>query len=104
MKLEVHTFDPDLLSSLMGSEAVREGDSLTLDHARLIYERTFARRVKVFPSIIHFTVEVGDDKGACAVVEWLFSHVGKMNLEKIVVEYKDVRMDAEEMRRTLCPP
>ncbi len=105
MKLEVHTFDPELLNVLMGRDEVQEGDSLILgEDAHLRYERTFSRRVKTFPRILHFTVEVGTDKGACAVVDWLFSRIGRRNLEKIVVEYRDVRMDSEEMRRSLCPP
>jgi hypothetical protein len=105
MKLEVHTFDPELLNLLMGKDEVLEGDSMTLnENALLKYERTFSRKVKAFPRILHFTVEVGNDEGACAVVDWLFNQVDKRNLEKIVIEYRDVRMDAEEMKRLLCPP
>ncbi|MGE5379396.1 MAG: hypothetical protein ACM3L5_00815 [Candidatus Saccharibacteria bacterium] len=102
MKLEVHTFDPELINILMGREPVREGDELLLSGgARLVYERTFARRVKHFPLIIHFSVNVDSDQGACDVVKWLFDRVGKRNLEKIVVEYQDVRMDAEQMKYLL---
>lgn len=102
MRLEVHTFDPELLAILMGREDVREGEELSLsDDARLRYERTFSRRVKHFPLILHFSVDVGSDAGACEVVNWLFERVGKRNLEKIVVEYQDARMDAEQMRDLL---
>lgn len=102
MKLEVHTFDPELIAALMGKEDVSDGDELDLsDQAHLRYERTFARRVKHFPLILHFTVEVGSDQGACEVVAWLFERAGKRNLEKILVEYQDARMDAEQMRDLL---
>ncbi len=102
MRLEVHTFDPELLTALMSREPVREGDELALSaQARLRYERTFSRRVKHFPIILHFSVEVDSDEGAGEVVSWLFERVGKRNLEKIVVEYQDARMDAEQMRDLL---
>jgi hypothetical protein len=102
MKLEIHTFDPELLSMLMGREPVNEGDELSLNGgATLRYERTFSRRVKHFPLILHFSVEVDSDAGACEVVNWLFEHAEKRNLEKITVEYQDVRMDAEQMRNLL---
>ena len=102
MRLEVHTFDPELLTALMSREPVCEGDELALSaRARLKYERTFSRRVKHFPIILHFTVEIDSDEGACEVVSWLFERVGKRNLEKIVVEYQDARMDAEQMRDLL---
>jgi hypothetical protein len=46
MRLEVHTFDPELINVLMGREEVIEGDKLALsDGAHLVYERTFSRRV-----------------------------------------------------------
>jgi hypothetical protein len=35
------------------------------------------------------------------VVGWLFEQAGKKNIEKVIVEYKDVRMDAEQMRQLL---
>jgi hypothetical protein len=99
MRLEVHTFDPELINVLMGKEQVKEGDELVLsDGAHLVYERTFARRVKHFPIILHFSVNVATDQGACDVVKWLFDKAGKRGLEKIMVEYQDVRMDAEQMR------
>jgi hypothetical protein len=102
MRLEVHTFDPELLGVLMGREPVNEGDELSFsDQSQLRYERTFSRRVKHFPLILHFSVDVSSDAGACEVVNWLFERVGKRNLEKIVVEYQDVRMDAEQMRDLL---
>jgi hypothetical protein len=102
MKLEVHTFDRELLSVLMGKETVSEGDELALsDKARLRYDRALSRRVKHFPIILHFTVEIDSDEGACAVVTWLFERVGKRNLEKIMVEYQHARMDAEQMRNLL---
>jgi hypothetical protein len=102
MKLEVHTFDPELLTVLMSREPVSEGDEMVLSaRARLRYDRTLSRRVKHFPLILHFTVEIDSDEGACEVVAWLFERAGKRNLEKIVVEYQDARMDAEQMRDLL---
>ncbi len=102
MRLEVHTFDPELISVLMDKEGVSEGDELVLsDLAHLRYERTFSRRVRHFPIILHFTVEIDSDEGACQVVAWLFDRIGKRNLEKIMVEYQDARMDAEQMRALL---
>jgi hypothetical protein len=102
MRLEIHTFDPELLGALMGREPVSEGDELAFgDQARLKYERTFSRRVKHFPLILHFSIDVGSDAGACEVVNWLFERAGQRNLEKIMVEYQDARMDAEQMRNLL---
>ena len=102
MKLEVHTFDPDLIFTLMGKELVPEGEVLDIDEdARLTYVRTFTGRVKHFPQILHFEVEMRSEEGPCKVVGWLFEQAGKRNIEKVMVEYKDVRMDAEQMRQLL---
>jgi hypothetical protein len=102
MKLEVHTFDPELITTLMGRKSVPEGDVLDLDQdARLIYIRTFTGRVKHFPQILHFEVELRSEEGPCKVVGWLFEKAGKKSIVKVMVEYKDVRMDAEQMRQLL---
>ena len=104
MKLEVHTFDPELLILLMGKDPVAEGDELRLsENASLRYERTFSRKVKHFPIILHFSVGVSTAEGADQVVNWLFERAGKRNLEKIVVEYQDTRMDPGQLRDLLSP-
>ena len=99
MKLEVHTFDPELICVLMGMGAVPEGCDLALgDDAYLTYRRMFTGRVKHFPIILHFDVELRSERGACRVVDWLFERSTGRNVEKVVVEYQDVRMDAAQMR------
>lgn len=102
MKLEVHTFDPELINVLMRKDAVPEGDSILLgEDVRLTFVRTFSGRVRHFPLILHFNVELLSEQGACRVVGWLFDMAGQRSLEKIMVEYQDVRMDAEQMKRLL---
>jgi hypothetical protein len=99
MKLEVHTFDPELICVLMGMGSVPEGCDLALgDDAYLTYRRMFTGRVKHFPIILHFDVELRSERGACRVVDWLFERSTGRNVEKVVVEYQDVRMDAAQMR------
>lgn len=102
MKLEVHTFDPELINVLMGRRQVSEGEVLELgSDARLVYLRTFSGRVKHFPRVIHFEVEILGDGGASAVSEWLFGHVGRNSIDRIMVDYQDVKMDLDRMRGIL---
>ncbi len=102
MRLEVHTFDAELINALMEKGAVQEGEALELGRdARLTYVRTFVGRVKHFPQIIYFEVEVLSDTGAAMVSSWLFNMVGKRNIEKVMVEYQDVKMDAGLMAAVL---
>ncbi len=99
MKLEVHTFDPELIYVLMGKGTVPEGCDLVLGgDAHLTFRRMFMGRVKHFPIILHFDVELLSERGACTVVGWLFERSAGRNVEKVVVEYQDVRMDASQMR------
>lgn len=99
MKLEVHTFDPELICALMGKVTVPEGCDMVLDEdAHLTFRRMFKGRVKDFPIILHFDVELLSERGACMVVDWLFERSNGRNVEKVVVEYQDVRMDAAQMR------
>jgi hypothetical protein len=102
MNLEVHTFDPELLCVLMNRQSVAEGCTMMLGgDAILTYRRTFRGRVKQFPSILHFEVELISDQGACQVVDWLFEVTKGRNVEKIMVDYQNVRMDAVQMRSLL---
>ena len=102
MKLEVHTFDPELICVLMEMGTITEGCTLVLgEDAHLIFRRMFTGRVKHFPIILHFDVELLSELGACKVVDWLFERSTGRNVEKIVVEYQDVRMDAAQMRALL---
>ena len=102
MKLEVHTFDPELLCALMSVEPVPEGEMLELDgDARVVYVRTFTGRVKHFPQILHFEVELLNEKGPTSVSEWLFSHIGRRSIDRILVDYQDIRMDAARFRDAL---
>lgn len=99
MKLEIHTFDPELINALMNRQDVPEGEVLELGGvARLIYVRTFSGRVKHFPRVIHFEVEIIGDGGACTVSTWLSEHVGRSSIDRILVEYQDVKMDLDRMR------
>lgn len=103
MRLEVHTFDPELLTRMMEKDPVPEGLVATISsEASLRYERTFSRRVKEFPRILHFAVDVASEEGACHVVEWFLERTSGRSVEKVVVEYQDVRMDVQEMKRLLC--
>jgi hypothetical protein len=102
VKLEIHTFDPELVNALMGRQEVPEGEVLEMGgDARLIYERTFTGRVKHFPRVIHFEVEILGDGGASTVSSWLSEHIGRKSIDRILVEYQDVRMDLDRMRRLL---
>jgi len=102
MKLEVHTFDPELICALMGKETVREGEVLELGgDARLVYVRTFTGRVKHFPQILHFEVELLSAQGPCAVSAWLFGQVGRRSIDRILVDYQDIRMDAARLGEAL---
>jgi hypothetical protein len=103
MKLEVHTFDPELLEVLMGKQSVNEGEVRTLGKdVQLTYLRTFSGRVKHFPFILHFDVYITSPDGPCKVVDWLFEQAGRRNIVKVMVEYQDVKMDAQQMRQMLC--
>ncbi len=100
--MEVHTFDPELLVVLMGEGAVPDGRTVTLgEDAQLTFCRMFRGRVKAFPIVLHFEVELRSDQGACRVVDWLFERCTGRNVEKVMVEYQDVRMDAAQMRQLL---
>lgn len=101
MKLEVHTFDPELINALMRKPEVPEGEVLELGEARLTYVRTFSRRVKHFPRIIHFDVELLGDGGPSIVSAWLFEQVGRHSIEAIIVDYQDVKLDPERTMETL---
>lgn len=102
MRLEVHTFDRELLSRLMGQEEVPEGSELSLEGVRLRYERTFTGRVRAFPQILYFDIEVRSDEAASAAVDWFMGRTSGRAVEKVVVSFEDTRMDAQEMRRLLC--
>lgn len=102
MRLEVHTFDPELINALMERSTVPEGEALELGNdARLTYVRTFIGRVKHFPLIIYFEVEVLTEAGAATVSSWLFDLVGRRNIEKVLVDYQDIKMDAGLMSAAL---
>ncbi len=102
MKLEIHTFDPELINAMMGRQDVPEGEVLELGgDARLVYVRTFSGRVKHFPRVIHFEVEILGDSGASTVSSWLSEHVGRNSIDRILVEYQDVKMDLDRIRGLL---
>ena len=102
MRLEIHTFDPELLAVLMGRDTVKEGDELPLaDGSTLRYERTFGRRVKHFPLILHFSVEIRSESGPADIAEWLFDRAGRRNIEKVLVDYQDARLDASLLQGLL---
>ncbi|MDW5562848.1 MAG: hypothetical protein SA339_06435 [Methanomassiliicoccus sp.] len=103
MKLEIHTFDPELINALMGKQPVLEGEVLELgSDACLIYVRTFSGRVKHFPYILHFEVVLLSEVGASSVSAWLFQHVGSRNVERVLVDYQDTKLDMGRMIGLLC--
>jgi|GEM_PF-2696694 len=102
MRLEVYTFDRELPSLLMGPEPSEGAEVIPCDGARLRYERTFAGRVRDFPQIHYFDVEVRSEQAAATVVDWFMERTRGRAMEKVVVNFENTRMDAQEMRRLLC--
>jgi hypothetical protein len=102
MKLEVHTFDPEFVNALMRKQPVPEGEVLELgSDARLVYVRTFSGRVKHFPQIVHFDVELLTDRGSGMISSWLFEHVGRRSIERILVDHQDIKLDVDRLRDAL---
>ncbi len=98
MRMEVHTFDNELANYLLGREELRGGEGVDISpHAHLRYERTFTRRVRTFPLILHFSLEVESEEGAREAAEWLTSCCCNKNVEKVVVEYRDIPLDVQAL-------
>jgi hypothetical protein len=103
-KVEVHTFNKELASNLMGRELLQGGEEMPItEEVRLRYERTFVRKVPSFPQIVHFSIEIASNDEAKKVAEWFESVLCGMNVEKIVIDYIAVGLNPASLTKAFSP-
>ncbi len=101
MRLEIHTFDRELLSYLFEREEVSQGEELKLPGCSLKYDRTFSPRVVHFPQIIHFEVLIGEREGASNLAEWMYCRLKKKQVERLVIDSSDIAFEPACVRKVL---
>ncbi len=101
MKLEIHTFDKELLPFLFQKEVVSPGEEVRLPGCSLKYDRTFSPRVVHFPQILHFEIELRDEEGPSNLVEWMKCRLKKKQVERLLIDSVEVPFEAANMKRIL---
>ena len=101
MKLEIHTFDKELLTFMFAKENVLEGEQIILPGVVLKYDRTLIRKVVHFPRIIHFELEVTNNDGPSNFAEWMNCRLKKKQVERILVESTEIPFDEASIRTAL---
>jgi hypothetical protein len=50
---------------------------------------------------VHFDVELLTDRGSGMISSWLFEHVGRRSIERILVDHQDIKLDVDRLRDAL---
>ena len=101
VRVEIHTFDKELLAHLFGAESVQPGDEIKEPGFLLRYERTFARKVIHFPQILHLCLYLSDKSSSQHAAAWLMSHLKKKQVEKLALDGVEVQFDASAIASQL---
>ena len=101
MRLEIHTFDKDMLPYLFGKEEIGQGEEIKLLGCSLKYDRTFRPRVIYFPQIIHFEVQINDIEGPSSLAEWMNCHLRKKQVERLMIDSSDVIFEIARVKKVL---